>query len=113
MFNKPNKANNKLKEIVKQDISIVSKIVFTSATEFYYVFNVIRKGELIDRIRANDSKQYDKIFKELANKLEVNIVYDYSDLTYKQLDFLSKYTKDNRVETGELEDRRTESLFKM
>ena len=55
MFNKPNKANNKLKEIVKQDISIVSKIVFTSATEFYYVFNVIRKGELIDRIRANDS----------------------------------------------------------
>ena len=39
---KINRANNKIKEIVKQDVSVVSKIVFTSDTEFYYVFNVWR-----------------------------------------------------------------------
>ena len=113
MFNKPNKANNKLKEIVKQDISIVSKIVFTSATEFYYVFNVIRKGEIIDKVRANNSRQYDERFKELANKYEVNIIYDYSDLTYSQLEYLAGYKKDNRVESGTLEDIRIDNMFKM
>ena len=110
---KIDKANKKLKDIVKQDVSVVSKIVFTSDTDFYYVFNVIRKGEIIDKVRANDSKQYDKTFKDLANKYEVNIVYDYSDLTYKQLEYLAGYTNDNRVETGTLEDLRIDNMFKM
>lgn len=111
--NKIDKANKKLKEIVKQDVSIVSKIVFTSDTEFYYVFNVIRKGEIIDKVRANNSRQYDERFKELANKYEVNIIYDYSDLTYNQLEYLAGYKKDNRVESGTLEDIRIDNMFKM
>lgn len=111
--NKIDKANKKLKEIVKQDVSIVSKIVFTSDTEFYYVFNVIRKGEIIDKVRANNSRQYDERFKELANKYEVNIIYDYSDLTYSQLEYLAGYKKDNRVESGTLEDIRIDNMFKM
>lgn len=111
--NKIDKANKKLKEIVKQDVSIVSKIVFTSDTEFYYVFNVIRKGELIDKVRANNSRQYDERFKELANKYEVNIIYDYSDLTYNQLEYLAGYKKDNRVESGTLEDIRIDNMFKI
>ena len=110
---KINRANNKLKEIVKQDVSVVSKIVFTSDTEFYYVFNVIRKGEIIDKVRANNSRQYDERFKELANKYEVNIIYDYSDLTYSQLEYLAGYKKDNRVESGTLEDIRIDNMFKM
>lgn len=100
---KLDKANRKLKDIVKQDVSVVSKIVFTSDTEFYYVFNVIRKGDIIDKVRANNVSQYDKAFKDLANKYEVNIIYDYSDLTFSQLKYLSELDTPNKVEKGELD----------
>lgn len=80
------KTNNKLKSL--KDVIITSGIVFTSDTSFYHIFKVYKYGVIItDRVAYSDYK-YDKIFKELTTKYKVNIIYDYSDLTTEQLDYL-------------------------
>ena len=70
-----------------KDVIITTGIVFTSDTEFYYIFNVFKDNKIADKVRANDVIAFDRVFKELANKYEVNIIYDYGDLTYMQLKY--------------------------
>lgn len=104
------RANNKLKEL-KKDIIITTGIVFTSFKDYYYIFNVYQNNEWIDKIRANDSKAFDRVFKELTTKYEVNIIYDYTDLTYSQLTQL-KADKKARVEPLELDMAYWDSVAK-
>ena len=70
------RANNKLRELNKKVI-ITTGVVFTSDKDFYYIFNIYKDNKIIDKKRANDVNSFNTIFKELADKYEVNIIYDY------------------------------------
>ena len=97
------RANKKLKELSK-DVVITTGIVFTSDTDFYYIFNVYRDKKIFDKVRANDVEQFNKVFKDLTCKYEVNIIYDYTDLTYSQLEYLSDIVDSipNKIEPNEI-----------
>lgn len=82
-----NRYDEKLKELDK-DVIIFSSVVFTNDKDFYYIFNIYKDNKLIKKVRANNSKEYDKVFTDLTNKYEVNILYNYADLNTKQVNYL-------------------------
>lgn len=104
------RANHKLKDL-NNDIVITTGIIFTSFKDYYYIFNVYQNKKWIDKIRANDSKAFDKVFKDLTTKYEVNIIYDYTDLTFSQLSQLRE-DKNARVEHIELDMAYWDSIAK-
>jgi len=106
------RASKKMQDLTK-DVIITTGIVFTSDTEFYYIFNVFKDNKIADKVRANDVITFDRVFKELANKYEVNIIYDYGDLTYMQLKYLAEELGDipNRVEQVELNSAYMDSML--
>ena len=101
------RANKRLKELEK-DVIIKTGVVFTSETDFYYVFTIYKDNKIIEKLRADTIEEFDKRFKDLTNKYEVNIIYDYDDLTINQLRFLAgeyeETPKPNKVEQTELQD---------
>ncbi len=106
------RANNKLRELNKKVI-ITTGVVFTGDKDFYYIFNIYKDNKIIDKKRANDVNAFDTIFKELADKYEVNIIYDYSDLTYTQINYLANEIADipNKIEQTELSSAYMDSLL--
>lgn len=106
------RANNKLRELNKKVI-ITTGVVFTSDKDFYYIFNIYKDNKIIDKKRANDVNSFNTIFKELADKYEVNIIYDYSDLTYTQINYLANEIADipNKIEQTELSSAYMDSLL--
>lgn len=106
------RANNKLRELNKKVI-ITTGVVFTSDKDFYYIFNIYKDNKIVDKKRANDVNAFDTIFKELADKYEVNIIYDYSDLTYTQINYLANEIADipNKIEQTELSSAYMDSLL--
>lgn len=106
------RANNKLRELNKKVI-ITTGVVFNSDKDFYYIFNIYKDNKIVDKKRANDVNAFDTIFKELADKYEVNIIYDYSDLTYTQINYLANEIADipNKIEQTELSSAYMDSLL--
>ena len=82
-----NNYEGKLK-ILDYDYFIISNVIFTSDKDYYYLFSVFKDNKVIDKVVVNDSKDYDKIFKDLSIKYKTNVIYNYNDLTYTQLCYL-------------------------
>lgn len=101
--------SDKLKELDK-DVIIFTSIVFTSDKDFYYLFSIYRDNKLIEKIRANDVKEFDKTFTELTNKYEVNILYNYADLNSNQINYLQKI-KPPRVNDADIESISFNMMF--
>lgn len=96
-----NRYDERLKELDK-DVVIFSGIVFTSDTDYYYIFSIYKDNKLVSKVRANDSKEYDKVFADLTNKYEVNILTRYDDLNSNQIKYLID-TDAPKVDRAELE----------
>lgn len=79
--------DGKLK-ILDYDYFIISNVIFTSDKDYYYLFSVFKDNKVIDKVVVNDSKDYDKTFKDLSIKYKTNVIYNYNDLTYTQLCYL-------------------------
>ena len=80
---------------------IISSIIFTSDKDYYYLFNVFKDNKIIEQIAVNDNKSYSKTFKDLSIKYKANVIYNYSDLSYKQLNFLDT-AEDKNIKKEEL-----------
>lgn len=97
-FKRANKVLNdyegKLK-ILDYDYFIISNVVFTSDAEYYYLFSIFKDNKVIEKIPIYDASEYDKTFKELALKYKTNVIYNYKDLSYKQLKYLESVDDDN------------------
>ena len=96
-----NRYDERLKELDK-DVVIFSGIVFTSDTDYYYIFSIYKDNKLISKVRANNSIEYDKVFADLTNKYEVNILTRYDDLNSYQISYLID-TDAPKVDRAELE----------
>ena len=96
-----NRYDERLKELDK-DVVIFSGIVFTSDTDYYYIFSIYKDNKLISKVRANDIIEYDKVFADLTNKYEVNILTRYDDLNSNQIKYLID-TDAPKVDRAELE----------
>ena len=90
-----NKINDRLNKLQNDYITITTGIVFTSDTEFYYIFKIYYLDKLKETIKADTDKDYERIYSKLADKYNALIQVDYSDLTDKQLMYL---TGENRTE---------------
>lgn len=77
-------------KILDYDYFIVSNVIFTSATDYYYCFSVFKDNKVIEKIAVNDSKDYDKTFKDLSIKYKTNVIYNYNDLNDTQLRYLDE-----------------------
>lgn len=75
-------------KILDYDYFIISNVIFTSDKDYYYLFSVFKDNKVIDKVVVNDSKDYDKNFKDLSIKYKTNVIYNYNDLTYTQLCYL-------------------------
>ena len=75
-------------KILDYDYFIISNVIFTSDKDYYYLFSVFKDNKIIDKVVVNDSKDYDKTFKDLSIKYKTNVIYNYNDLTYTQLCYL-------------------------
>ena len=89
------------------DYFIISSIVFTSDTDYYYLFSVFSDNKVIDKIKLDDASKYKDTFRDLANKYKTNVIYNYNDLTFKQLKYLETL-EDNNINQSEVSD----TLFK-
>ena len=75
-------------KILDYDYFIISNVIFTRDKDYYYLFSVFKDNKVIDKVVVNDSKDYDKTFKDLSIKYKTNVIYNYNDLTYTQLCYL-------------------------
>lgn len=82
------------------DCFIIASVVFTSDTDYYYLFSVFKDNQIIEKVSA-DSKDYNKIFKDLSIKYKTNIIYNYNDLNSKQLKYLDSLN-DNYLNKDEI-----------
>lgn len=97
---------SKLK-ILDYDYFIITNVIFTSSTDYYYLFSVFKDNQVIEKV-AVDSKDFDKTFRDLSIKYKTNVIYNYNDLNYDQLHFLDKID-DEHLNKGEISD----IIFKM
>lgn len=103
---------NKKMQDLQKDIIITSGIIFTSDKDFYYIFTIYQDNKIKDKITADNIDDFDKIYKNLTNKYKVNIIYDYTDLNYNQLKYLSEYyITPNRIEQIELNNVYIDTLL--
>ena len=100
-------------EILDYDYFIISNIIFTSDTDYYYLFSVFKDNKVIDKVVINDGKDYDKTFKELSIKYKTNVIYNYNDLTFTQLSYLDSIEDKNlnREEISNLLFKRKLDIF--
>ena len=116
-FKKANKVINSYEDklsVLEYDFFIVSSIVFTSDTDYYYLFSVYQDNKVVEKIAVNDSTDYDRTFKDLSIKYKTNVIYNYNDLTSKQLKYLDDI-EDSKLNTEEISDilfKRQFELFK-
>jgi hypothetical protein len=97
-FKKANKVLNSYEDklsALNYDYFIISSVIFTSDTDYYYLFSVFKDNKIVDKIPVNDASEYNKVFKELSIKYKTNIIYNYKDLTSSQLDYLENISDDN------------------
>lgn len=93
--------------VLDYDYFIISNIVFTSDTDYYYCFSVFKDNKIIEKISVNDASEYSNTFKDLSIKYKTNVIYNYNDLTTRQLDYLDS-VDDNNINKDEVSD----TLFK-
>jgi hypothetical protein len=82
-------------KILDYDYFIISNVIFTSDVDYYYLFSIFKDNKVIEKIPIYDASEYDKTFKELALKYKTNVIYNYKDLSYKQLKYLESVDDDN------------------
>ena len=82
------------------DYFIIASVVFTSDTDYYYLFSVFKDNQIIEKVSV-DSKDYNKAFKDLSIKYKTNIIYNYNDLNSKQLKYLDSLN-DNHLNKDEI-----------
>lgn len=82
-------------KILDYDYFIISNVVFTSDTDYYYCFSVFKDNQVIEKIAVNDSKDFSKTFKDLSIKYKTNVIFNYNDLTYTQLSYLDELEDKN------------------
>ncbi len=90
-FKRANKVINSYEDklsVLDYDYFIISNVVFTSDKEYYYVFSVFKDNQIIEKVAVDKASDYDKTFKDLSIKYKTNVIYNYNDLTYKQLCYL-------------------------
>lgn len=103
------KAYKKMQELDK-NIVITTGIIFTSQTDFFYIFNIFKDNKAVEKISVNDVETWNKTFKDLTTKYKVNIIYDYSDLTFNQILYLRENLTD-LIESTELESVYMDSIL--
>ena len=92
------------------DYFVIASIVFTSDTDYYYLFSVFSDNKVIDKIKLDDASKYKATFKELADKYKTNIIYNYEDLNHNQLKYLDSID-DNCINHSEVSDILYKRLF--
>lgn len=108
-----NNYEDKLK-ILDYDYFIISNIVFTSDTDYYYCFSVFNNNKIVEKIAIEDASDYDKTFKDLSIKYKTNVIYNYNDLTTRQLKYLDELDDKhiNKEETTDILFKRQFEIFK-
>lgn len=100
-------------KILDYDYFIISNVIFTSDKDYYYLFSVFKDNKVVDKVVVNDSKDYDKTFKDLSIKYKTNVIYNYNDLTYTQLSYLDSLedTHLNKEEISSIIFKRQLEIF--
>ena len=100
-------------KILDYDYFIISNIVFTSDTDYYYCFSVFKDNQIVEKIAVNDSKDFNKTFKDLSIKYKTNVIFNYNDLTYTQLSYLDELedTHLNKEEISSILFKRQMDIF--
>lgn len=97
-FKKANKIISNYEDklsILDYDYFIISSIVFTSDTDYYYLFSVFKDNKILEKVDVHKQQEYSKIFKDLSLKYKTNVIYNYGDLTDKQLKYLDALNDKN------------------
>ena len=105
-FKKANKIISNYEDklgILDYDYFIISSIVFTSDADYYYLFSVFKDNKILEKVDVHKQQEYSKIFKELSLKYKTNVLYNYNDLTDKQLKYLDAL-KDKNLNKDEIAD---------
>lgn len=89
--------------VLDYDYFIISNIVFTSDTEYYYCFSVFKDNQVIEKVAIDNASDYSKTFKDLSIKYKTNVIYNYNDLTTRQLHYLEDL-EDNNINQDEVSD---------
>lgn len=115
-FKRANKIINSYEDklsVLDYDYFIISSIVFTSDTDYYYLFSVFKDNKVIDKISISKASDYSKIFKELSIKYKTNVIYNYNDLTNTQLNYLDSLNDNvlNQEEISNILFKRQLELF--
>ena len=66
-FKRANKVINNYEDklsILDYDYFIVSNVVFTSDTDYYYCFSVFKDNQIVEKIVIDNASDYDKTFKD-------------------------------------------------
>lgn len=116
-FKRANKVINHYEDklsVLDYDYFIVSNIVFTSDADYYYCFSVFKDNQIVEKIAINKASDYDKTFKDLSIKYKTNVIYNYQDLTTKQLNYLDSLDDKhlNQEEISDILFKRQFELFK-
>lgn len=99
--------------VLDYDYFIISSIIFTSDTEYYYLFSVFKDNQILEKVDIHKSQDYDKTFKELSLKYKTNVIYNYRDLTDSQLKYLDSLNDKNlnKDEIGDILFKRQFEIF--
>ena len=114
-FKRANKVINSYEDKLKvldYDYFIISKIVFTSDADYYYCFSVFKDNQVIEKIAVDKASDYSKTFKDLTIKYKTNVIYNYNDLTTRQLDYLDS-VDDNNINKDEVSDTLIKKQFEI
>lgn len=105
-FKKANKIINDYEDklnVLDYDYFIISNVIFISDADYYYCFSVFNNNKIIEKILIDDASEYNKTFKDLSIKYKTNVIYNYDDLTTKQLEYLNS-SDDDKINKDEIAD---------
>lgn len=105
-FKKANKIINDYEDklnVLDYDYFIISNVIFISDADYYYCFSVFNNNKIIEKILIDDASEYNKTFKNLSIKYKTNVIYNYDDLTTKQLEYLNN-SDDDKINKDEIVD---------
>ncbi len=103
-FKKANKIINDYEDklnVLDYDYFIISNVIFISDADYYYCFSVFNNNKIIEKILIDDASEYNKTFKDLSIKYKTNVIYNYDDLTTKQLEYLNN-SDDDKINKDEI-----------